>query len=435
MLMFHTNEEACKNIFHSIYESLDQQELEEYPFHYDILEKKQECYEEYVKNREIYQSNIKLSRSNNPTFEIRDKMDTYDRNEKNKYTSTILEYYRMKIMDVDKNKDTDINKKKQVKNLQKEMNDFQLNPDFCYQDVFQKHKDFIFTKSNKPMDADTIRSVRREIKKTLGIKIAYESPLFQMLKRGIGLFIDNMPDEYNWILQKLLSNKEIGIVISDRTLCLGIDLPVRSSCFLGINNSHFTKDEYLQMSGRAGRRGKDICGNIIFYGDMDYLSLMKGELPEIQGNPRPIYDSYKVYPSSEVLFQNMINNQRKVVHNSDLNITDRTSKMIWSLRRFKNSSLFIQTLSRLEKQLYQKNEHDREEFLLKQLSILLEFDILEYYKAKKIKNYQDVNKIKEYMNIIMYIHNLLNYQQYMITMNVMKDIFSSLIRMMYNYII
>ena len=134
-------------------------------------------------------------------------------------------------------------------------------------------------------------------------------------------------------------------------------------------------------------------------------------------------------------YQNMINNQRKVVHNSDLNITDRTSKMIWSLRRFKNSSLFIQTLSRLEKQLYQKNEHDREEFLLQQLSILLEFDILEYYKAKKIKNYQDVNKIKEYMNIIMYIHNLLNYQQYMITMNVMKDIFSSLIRMMYNYII
>ena len=95
-----------------------------------------------------------------------------------------------------------------------------------------------------------------------------------MLKRGIGIYIDNMPDEYNWILQKLLSEKEIGIVISDRTLCLGIDLPVRSSCFLGINNNFFTNDEYLQMSGRAGRRGKDTQGNVIFYGDIDYIKLM-----------------------------------------------------------------------------------------------------------------------------------------------------------------
>ena len=63
-----------------------------------------------------------------------------------------------------------------------------------------------------------------------------------------------MPDEYNWQLQKLLSKKEIGIVISDKTLCLGIDLPVKTSCFLETNGNTFTQDEYLQMSGRAGRR-------------------------------------------------------------------------------------------------------------------------------------------------------------------------------------
>ena len=93
-------------------------------------------------------------------------------------------------------------KKKQEINLKKERQQFLTNPDFCVQDVFKKHCDFIFTKSNKPMDANTIRNVRREIKKTLGIKIDYENELFQMLKRGIGIYIDNMPDEYNWILQK-----------------------------------------------------------------------------------------------------------------------------------------------------------------------------------------------------------------------------------------
>ena len=38
-----------------------------------------------------------------------------------------------------------------------------------------------------------------------------------------------------WILQKLLSNKQIGIVISDKTLCMGIDLPVRTCCLMEFN--------------------------------------------------------------------------------------------------------------------------------------------------------------------------------------------------------
>ena len=43
------------------------------------------------------------------------------------------------------------------------MNEFIMNPDFNSQDVFKKHKDFIFTLSNEPMSGDTIRSVRKEI--------------------------------------------------------------------------------------------------------------------------------------------------------------------------------------------------------------------------------------------------------------------------------
>ena len=78
------------------------------------------------------------------------------------------------------------------------------------------------------MSENIIRDVRREIYKTLNIKIPYESILFQMLKRGIGIYSENMPEEYNWILQKLLSKKLISIIISDKTLCLGIDLPIRT---------------------------------------------------------------------------------------------------------------------------------------------------------------------------------------------------------------
>ena len=426
MLMFHTDEKECRSIFDTIYQLLDEQEREEYPFHYDILEKKQSLYKDYIEKREVYQSSIKVGHASNPEYFIKEKMEIYDRKEKDNYLSVMNKYYQSKI---------DCLEGKQEKNLISEMNQFLMNPDFCYQDVFQKHKDFIFTKSNKPMDADTIREVRREIKKTLGIKIPYESCLFQMLKRGIGLYIENMPDEYNWILQKLLSSKEIGIVISDKTLCLGIDLPVRTSCFLGINGVTFTQEEYLQMSGRAGRRGMDTRGNIIFYGDIDYLSLMRGKLPEIKGNPRSIYDTYKVNPHSSKLLTNMIHPERKSESLPSLMISDKNKKMIWALREFRGCPLFLEKMNTIEKELYQTHEHDREEKLLRIFTELVGYDIIQTYKSKKIMNYDEINHFKKYMEVIMHFHNTLNYQKHMITMNVMKSIFSSINHMIYTFII
>ena len=86
MLMFHTNEEECKNIFHSIYESLDQQELEEYPFHYDILEKKDELYTKYEEKRTVFIDNIKINKNSKDAHtDKQTKVDRYDKAEQSKY--------------------------------------------------------------------------------------------------------------------------------------------------------------------------------------------------------------------------------------------------------------------------------------------------------------------------------------------------------------
>ena len=53
------------------------------------------------------------------------------------------------------------------------------------------------------MSGNQIRDIRREIQKTLGIKIPYEHELFQMLKRGIRIYTEDMPEEYKWILQTI----------------------------------------------------------------------------------------------------------------------------------------------------------------------------------------------------------------------------------------
>ena len=67
--------------------------------------------------------------------------------------------------------------------------------------------------------------------------------------------------------------------------------------------------------------------------------------------------------------------------------------------------------------------------------MLVSIDILQTYKSKKITNYDEINIFKKYMEVIMNTHNTLNYPKYMITMNVMKDIFSSMNRMIYTFII
>lgn len=439
MLMFNTDENICKSIFEYIYEYLDKKEEEEYPYHYEILEKKEELYNNFLNKKEQFKSNIKVT-SNNATFEIKDKLSDFERREKALYIKTITSFYESKMNDIEKNEDENV-KEIQSKNLKKEMNDFIMNPDFTSQDVFKKHSEFIFTNSNEPMSADTIREVRREIKNTLGIKIPYESPLFQMLKRGIGLYIENAPDEYNWILQKLLSKKEIGIVISDKTLCLGIDLPVRTSCFLGVNGTVFTKDEYLQMSGRAGRRGLDNKGNVIFYGNIDYLELMKSELPDIVGSTVSINENYtimdKKYFTNKV-FENMINSERKYIKIDNYKKPDENEKLLWFLREYLDSSYFITNLMRLESELFRMNENDREKTLLNRVTRIVkdkENKVGEYYKLKKIEKYEDIKIVKEHMKVIKHIHNNINNRKYMIIVQTCKNLFNDLNKMIFGLII
>jgi len=436
MIMFHTSEKTCRNIFNEIYKYLDQKEIEEYPFHYEILEKKQELYQKYLEKREQFKSNLKVS-SSNATYEIKEKMENFDKKEKNIFITNVMKFYEQKIAFTEKNNLT--NHKKQIKNLTIEMNHFLQNPDFNSQDVFKKHKDFIFTICN-PMSGDTIRNVRKEIMKTLGIKIPYESPLFQMLKRGIGLYTETMPDEYNWILQKLLAKKEIGIVISDKTLCLGIDLPIRTSCFLGIDDVVFSKDEYLQMSGRAGRRGLDTRGNIIFFGNIDFKQLGGGDLPEIKGSEKILYKNNDVLVDLnknyliDNIYQNKINGKREIIETIKINDLKRAS---WFLRNYKNSNILLNKMFDLECEIFKlSNDNDKEMFLINKINeILLNDEIIDIYKLKKIKTFSDIYLIKEYLDIIIYIHNNINHEKYLLIRNTFKSLFKNINHILFTSVI
>ena len=433
MLVFNTDTVKCKELFTDLYTVIDSTELEWYPYHYEILEFKDELYSRYRDKRQEFVDNIKIGKTTDALSDKREKVEKYDKDVEHKYIQEVLKFYQSCIHNIIRSDTEDGLKSIQVKNLKKEMNNYQKYPTYGSLDIFQKHKDFCFSNS-EPMTGDQIRNIRREIQKTLGIKIPYEHELFQMLKRGIGIYTESMPEEYKWILQKLLDDKKIGIVISDRTLCLGIDLPIRSSCLLGLpGKKEFTIDDYLQMSGRAGRRGKDDRGNTIFY-NLDYHKLMKGTLPNIIGSGRGVPGNYRALNiDTDSVYKNPIDFSKI---NDDYFEESNNPLLQWLLRYESSVHEVINCIDRWNKEVYNAvSAIDKELCILDKLIELNDHNynenIIECYKKNVIDD--NYHQFKEMVTYLESIHNVLRDKKYTHMKEQMKKVHSNMKDMVLRY--
>jgi len=405
MLYFHTEGIVSKEIFIKLYHLLNDKEKLNYPYHYDILEKKQTYYEEYKTKLDIFASNISI-KTKDALTEKESKLNQFEKDNLSKYTSFMINYYEKCI---EKSKGCK-NEKKVIENLKKELSYFIQNPDLCGQDIFKKHPDYCFTRGD-PMSGQEIKSIRREIRKATGITISYENPVFQLLKRGIGLYIESMPDAYNWILQKLMTDKKLGIIISDRTLCLGIDLPIRSVALSGYKNPNYTVSDYLQMSGRAGRRGLDNQGNIIFHNVPNYRDLMKGKSPHLQLSEKKVTHSYNIL--------NQINHRistKNILPYEKIECSLKLEKLLWSLRKYEKNEIFSKECVRMEKVLFMEIESDREYKLVDIITdSLLDKECIYIYKSNKIESKDELVMIESLGEITRNMVNTLDTYSYKIT--------------------
>ena len=430
MLYFHTREEVSKEIFLKLYDDLKREENEEYPFHYDILKKKSELYQKFLEKRQVYSDSIKI-KTNDAQSEKSEKMNRYDKDQKFKYISDMNDYYNKCIGKCDRYSQN---------NLIRERDEFINNPDFRDVDIFKKHQDYVFSRG-EPMSGDEIKNIRREIKKSIGLTIDYENPYFQLLKRGIGLYISSMPDVYNWILQRLMSERKLGIVISDKTLCLGIDLPIRSVALSGYREPNYTTSDYLQMSGRAGRRGHDTQGNIIFHNVSNHLDLMKNTLPKIVGSDTKLGDSYSLLKdiNKNIDMKHLswrINCEKQLV--KDININPKVHKLGWNLRYYLNTEDFLNEIFKIEKKIFRIDEDTRDlwlyRYILKSLTQFDEDKYVSIYKSNKILDDITGNVINliEIGNIHKHIVNSLD-NTYMITKRCSRNIFNTIKNTVYKY--
>ena len=90
-------------------------------------------------------------------------------------------------------------------------------------------------------------------------------PLHRALLRGIAAHHGGLPRAYHMAVCRLFRMKRLAVVIATETLAMGINMPTKTSVFAG-DAVFLNGMNYRQMAGRAGRRGFDLRGNIVFMG-------------------------------------------------------------------------------------------------------------------------------------------------------------------------
>ncbi|KAK9443925.1 DEAD-like helicase [Metarhizium brunneum] len=104
------------------------------------------------------------------------------------------------------------------------------------------------------------------------------------LRRGMGVHHAGMNREYRQVVEILFRKGFLRVVVATGTLALGINMPCKSVVFFG-DSVFLTALNYNQAAGRAGRRGFDSLGNVVFVGmnPERVFEIMSSRLPELHG--------------------------------------------------------------------------------------------------------------------------------------------------------
>ncbi|XP_025978657.2 probable ATP-dependent RNA helicase DDX60 isoform X1 [Dromaius novaehollandiae] len=153
------------------------------------------------------------------------------------------------------------------KRLQKRLQELTVIPSACTYANF------------KAVDEDTLRKIFDRVKFS---RRGYEQTVLAL--RGIGYHHGSMAFRERQVVEMLFRLGYIKVVTATGTLALGINMPCKSVVFA--EDSVFLDAlNYRQMSGRAGRRGQDMVGNVFFY-DIPLPKverLIKSNVPQLRG--------------------------------------------------------------------------------------------------------------------------------------------------------
>ena len=137
---------------------------------------------------------------------------------------------------------------------------------------------------------------QKEIKRIIDDYIAenpylYKNKHIEYLLCGVASHHAGLLPAWKVLVEKLFQKGLIKVVFATETLAAGINMPARSTVISSISkrtdNGHrtLTPSEFLQMSGRAGRRGMDEIGYVTIVGTAFQSPKEVAELVLSEANP------------------------------------------------------------------------------------------------------------------------------------------------------
>ena len=135
-------------------------------------------------------------------------------------------------------------------------------------------------------------------------KIPQYHQIYELLIRGVAFHHSGLLPILKEIIEILFTKGYVKLMFCTETFAVGLNMPTKTVLFAGFKKYDdatgsmrmLRKDEYLQMAGRAGRRGKDDKGVVIYLPDREPVypeemeTMMKGARPPIESRMDFHYD-------------------------------------------------------------------------------------------------------------------------------------------------
>jgi superfamily II RNA helicase len=179
---------------------------------------------------------------------------------------------------------------------------FVLNRKGCEQLANRTESDLL--DSNDSVVAEKIFDFHLRHHKTSLETLQQYHALKKLIRKGIAFHHSGVLPLLKEGIEILFTKGYIKLLYCTETFAVGINMPTKTVIFTGLHKYDdatqgmrlLRTDEYIQMAGRAGRRGKDTMGQVIYLPERDPVTtgemrlILKGGRPEIQSRMDFHYD-------------------------------------------------------------------------------------------------------------------------------------------------
>ncbi|CAF0996168.1 unnamed protein product, partial [Brachionus calyciflorus] len=150
-----------------------------------------------------------------------------------------------------------------------------------------------------------------------------DKKFLKLIELGIGYHHSGMLPVLKSVVEALFRVGKLKVIIATATLALGIHMPCKTVVFMD-DQIYLDSFQYRQASGRAGRRGYDQCGNVIFF-DIS-LSKIERLVGSYTTELRPHF------PISVSFVMQLFDNVLKSNQNRNLNVDCVLNKSYWNFK-------------------------------------------------------------------------------------------------------